>query len=228
MRTLVFFDLDGILVDAPRAIVDTFSHTMRLLGTAPVSADAVPNTSGMPLGKAFRDLPNISPGDALIGKAIDLFKSCYREIVLPQANELMFWGVVSGLRFLRQQGVILTIATSRFQASADTMLEVAVLDGYFGYVVGCNKGRNPKPPADSAQKIQRHFKVPVENAVVIGDATYDVLMAKGASMKSIAMTFGVHEPLLKSGAPTWMVDSFCEAVKHILPMSHREMAYACA
>lgn len=229
MRTLAIFDLDGTLVDTPRGIVDTFSHTMRLLGEAPVSADAVRHTIGMPLEKAFSDLLNIPPSDALIGKAMELFRSCYREIVLPQAKELVFSGVVSGLRFLRQQGIILTIATSKFQASAHTMLEAAELDEYFEYVVGCDKVRNPKPHADSAQKIQRHFKVPVENAVVIGDTTYDVLMAKGARMKSIAMTYGAHEvSLLKSGTPTWMVDSFSEAVKHIFFMSHGETTYACA
>jgi phosphoglycolate phosphatase len=48
---------------------------------------------------------------------------------------------------------------------------------------------------------------------MVGDTTHDVLMAHGAGMSSIGVTYGVHsvEQLL-SANPTWLVDSFLGVV----------------
>jgi phosphoglycolate phosphatase len=55
----------------------------------------------------------------------------------------------------------------------------------------------------------RRAGVPADRAVMVGDTTHDLLMAKAAGMRSIAVTYGVHNVReLLSGDPTWLADTF--------------------
>jgi phosphoglycolate phosphatase len=56
--------------------------------------------------------------------------------------------------------------------------------------------------------------VPAERAVMVGDTTHDLLMARAAGMRSVAVTYGVHGVQeLKSSDPTWVADTFEDVLK---------------
>jgi phosphoglycolate phosphatase len=48
---------------------------------------------------------------------------------------------------------------------------------------------------------------------MVGDTTHDLLMAKAAGIRCIAVTYGVHDmATLRACGPTWLADSFREVV----------------
>jgi phosphoglycolate phosphatase len=48
-----------------------------------------------------------------------------------------------------------------------------------------------------------------DRAFMVGDTVEDLLMARAAGMRSIAVTYGVHSlPELTSANPTWLADTF--------------------
>ncbi|MFD0385090.1 HAD family hydrolase [Streptomyces stramineus] len=155
-------------------------------------------------------------------EAIRQYQSLFREIVLPKAADLLFPGVADGLTALRDQGITLTVATSKFYASADALLTAAGIRDHFVMVVGADQVSHPKPHPESGLVILRELGVPGEDAVMVGDTTHDLLMARACGMPSIGVTYGVHrEAELRTAEPTWLADTFDDVLARIAPVTAR-------
>ncbi|WP_330334087.1 HAD family hydrolase [Streptomyces sp. NBC_00536] len=220
MIRLAVFDLDGTLVDSPRAIVSTFGAAFDALGVTRPADLAVRATIGLPLERAFALLLEREPADAQVAEAVRLYRKFFDTIVLPQAPGLVFPGVVEGLARLREDGVALAVATSKFHAPADALLTAAGLRASFAVVIGADEVTRPKPDPESGQVILERLAVAAEHAVMVGDTTHDLLMAKAAGMRSVAVTYGVHSAAeLATAGPTWVADTFEEVVAHLSPVA---------
>jgi phosphoglycolate phosphatase len=137
------------------------------------------------------------------------YQALFKELVLPRAQSLVFPGVAQGLAALRGQGIALAVATSKFYASADALLTAAGLRDHFTVVVGADQVTEPKPHPEIGLLIMDRLGVPAERAVMVGDTTHDLRMARAAGMRSIAVTYGVHGVHeLRSSEPTWVADTF--------------------
>lgn len=216
MNNVAIFDLDGTLVDTPRAIVDTFTATFAYMGVPACEAADIRATIGLPLEKAFSQLMGVPLDDDKVTLSVRQYQFFFKEIVLPKAEELIFPGVVDGLSTLRDQGFILTVATSKFYASADALLKAAGLRDKFSVLIGADQVSQPKPHPESGYVIMQKLGIPAERAVMVGDTTHDLLMAKAAGMRSVAVTYGVHSlRQLQSVEPTWIARTFDDAVRVI-------------
>jgi phosphoglycolate phosphatase len=216
MTYVVAFDLDGTLVDTPRAIVETFTAAFAAIGAEPGDAAAIRATIGLPLELAFSTLLGVALEDDQVADAVKQYQALFRELILPRAGELVFPGVVDGLEALRDDGHALAVATSKWYASADALLTAAGLRDAFEVVVGADQVTHPKPHPEMAHAIMRRLGVSSERAVMVGDTTHDLLMARAAGMSSVAVTYGVHGAQeLSSADPTWMADTFDDALDRI-------------
>jgi phosphoglycolate phosphatase len=216
MTYVVVFDLDGTLVDTPRAIVETFTAAFAAMGVAARGASPIRATIGLPLERAFSELMEVPLDDGRVAHGVRQYQILFKELVLPRAERLIYPGVAAGLATLRDQGFALAVATSKFYASADALLKAAGLRHHFSVVVGADQVTQPKPHPETARLIMQELGVPAERAVMVGDTTHDLLMAKAAGMRSVAVTYGVHSVQeLKSSDPTWMVDTFDDVLKCI-------------
>ncbi|WP_406674787.1 HAD hydrolase-like protein [Nonomuraea sp. N2-4H] len=109
---MTVFDLDGTLVDTPRAIVETFTAAFGALDAPAPAAAAIRTTTRLPLKRAFGDLLGADPGGALVAEAIAHRRRLFKETELPRARELIFPGVAEGAAGLRARGSVLAVATS--------------------------------------------------------------------------------------------------------------------
>jgi phosphoglycolate phosphatase len=209
MKPLALFDLDGTLVDTPLAIAQTFAATFAELGLARVDEADIRATIGMPLGSAFGKLMGLPPDDAGVVEAVRRYQALSKEILLPQARGLVFPGVVEGLERLASRGIVLAVATSKVQASAEALLEAAGLAGFFHAVVGADRVPRPKPYPDSGLLAMDLAGAAPEATVMVGDTTHDLLMAHAAGMRSVAVTYGVHgRDVLEAAVPSFIVADF--------------------
>jgi phosphoglycolate phosphatase len=214
MTHVVIFDLDGTLVDTPRAIVETFTAAFATMGVQAQETLAIRATIGLPLDQAFAKLMGVPLNDAQVARGVEQYQVFFKELVLPNARELVFPGVADGLAALGGQGIALAVATSKFYRSADALLTAAGLRDHFDVMVGADQVTRPKPNPEMGETIMRKLGLLAERAVMVGDTTHDLLMAKAAGMRSIAVTYGVHSLReLKSADPTWTADSFEDVVK---------------
>lgn len=214
MTHAVIFDLDGTLVDTPRAIVETFTAAFASMGVQAQDPSAIRATIGLPLERAFSKLLGVPLEDGLVAQGVKQYQVFFKELILPKAGQLLFPGVAEGLVTLRTQGFTLAVATSKFYASADALLKAAGLRDHFSMVVGADQVKQPKPNPEMGLMILRTLGIPAERAVMVGDTTHDLLMAKAAGMRSVAVTYGVHGVQeLKSAGPTWVANTFDDVLK---------------
>jgi phosphoglycolate phosphatase len=216
MPRLAIFDLDGTLVDTPRGIVDCFTATFASMGVPHQSPAVIRNTIGLPLRDAFGKLMKLPVEDELVAIAVERYQVLFRDMVLPMAPELVFPGVATGLARLRQRGVLLAVATSKFYSNADSLLRAANIRDEFKLVVGCDQVARSKPHPDMGLFIMDELGASAGDAFMVGDTTHDISMAHAAGMRSMAVTYGAHDlSELKAATPTWLVDQFDDVVSCI-------------
>ncbi len=226
MTLAVAFDLDGTLIDTPSAIVETFAAVFAAMGEPAPDAAATRATIGLPLAKAFGTLLGRSADDARVVEAIGHYQMLFRELVLPRGQELIFPGVVEGLSTLRDQGMILAVATSKFRSSAEALLRSAGIWDEFTLVIGADQVTRPKPDPEMGLLVMRTLGVAADRTVVVGDTTHDLQMAKAAGVRAIAVSYGVHTaPDLRALGPITVADTFTDVVACLTQLdnkSHRK------
>lgn len=216
MTDLVIFDLDGTLVDTPTGIVRAFAAALAHLDLTAAEPNAIRATVGRPLDESFGSLLTLPIDHPTVLRAVAQYQVSFREIVLPAALSLVFPGVAKGLDQLLQQGDTLAVATSKFTANAEALLIAAELRDRFTLVVGADQVSRPKPDPEMGRLVLQRLGIRAEDAVMVGDTTHDILMARAAGIRSIAVTYGVHDAaLLTSAGPTWIANNF-EGVLHCL------------
>lgn len=222
-KVLAIFDLDGTLVDTPSGIVRAFSSVLRANGLAAVDEMAIRNTIGLPLEVAFTRLMGMAKDDARIPALVLAYQQAFREQVLPMAPELVFPGVIDGLNTLREQGVVLAIATSKVRKSALALLEAAGLLPFFAKVLGADDVANPKPHPEMALTLMEHFSACTALTCMVGDTTHDLLMARQAAIHGLSVTWGVHRrEQLQEMDPLQIATRFEQTVDAILALQPQQ------
>ncbi|MEU6224709.1 HAD-IA family hydrolase [Streptomyces sp. NPDC047042] len=217
MTRVAMFDLDGTLVDSPRAIVEAFGVAFETMGADPRDPADIRATIGLPLEQAFAKLLGMPQDDPRVAEGVARYQEAFRTVILPRARSLVFPGVPEGLDALRRAGVVLTVATSKFHTSADALLAAAGLRDLFTVLIGADDVTYPKPHPESGLRILEQLDARPEHAVMVGDTTHDLRMAEAAGIASVAVTYGVHQrPELESARPTYVAETFPEVVAHII------------
>ena len=225
MKHLIIFDLDGTLIDTPTAIVETFSVAFESMGISPRDPAAIRGTIGLPLEQAFSRLLELHVMDPQVATGVRQYQIAFKEVVLPRAQKIIFPRVPKGLKTLQREGFVLAIATSKFYASADSLLKSAGLRDFFAMIVGADQVKRPKPSPDSGLIILQELGISSQCAIMVGDTTHDLLMAKAIGIRSIAVTYGIHSTEeLKSAEPTWIAHSFDEVVNYVLANFERKQS----
>jgi HAD superfamily hydrolase (TIGR01509 family) len=211
------FDLDGTLVDSPRAIVEAFTVAFEAMGADPRDPADIRATIGLPLEQAFGKLLGAGQDDPRVAEGVARYQEAFRTVILPRARSLVFPGVAEGLTELRRRGVVVTVATSKFHASADALLTAAGLRDHITVLIGADDVTHPKPHPEPGLRILERLEARPEHAVMVGDTTHDLRMAEAAGIASVAVTYGVHERAeLEAAGPAYVAETFPEVVAHIV------------
>jgi HAD superfamily hydrolase (TIGR01509 family) len=214
---VAMFDLDGTLVDSPRAIVEAFAVAFEAMGLEPRDPDDVRATIGLPLEQAFGKLLGVPQDDPRAAEGVAHYQEAFRSVILPRARSLVFPGVAEGLAALRRAGVVVTVATSKFHASADALLTAAGLRHHIAVLVGADDVTHPKPHPEPGLLILERLGARPGHAVMVGDTTHDLRMAEAAGVTSVAVTYGVHERAeLEAAGPAYVADTFPQVVEYLL------------
>jgi len=208
----LLLDLDGTLIDTPAAIVEITNATFEELRLPPPDAQVVKNGIGLPLPVALGQL--LGKGPAAAGEAVDTYRRLWRARINPRLPHALYPGVREGLQALRDAGLKLAVVTGKAQDGADSNVDMAGLRPFVQVVLGYTSVANPKPAPDIALLAAQRLGVELARAMVVGDASHDLAMARNAGMRSIAVTYGAQPlPALQAERPTFVAHSFGEVVR---------------
>lgn len=208
MKKLIILDFDGTIADTRPVILNTFHRTLDAMHLPQHTDDEIAATIGLPLLKAFPVLHPMDKEMAALCTATyrRIFEDVNREIGVP-----MFPHVADTLRQLHNQGCTLSIATSRGYKSVVDFIKGFHLDDIITFVIAAEDVKHAKPDAEPVIKTLKHYGMKAEDAVVIGDTHFDILMGRNAGCATIGVTYGngSRESLIEAGADM-VVDDFAE------------------
>jgi phosphoglycolate phosphatase len=208
---LIVFDCDGTLADSQHTITESMRFAFQSTGLAAPERSSILRIVGLSMVEAVAAL---APGqcEARRDDVVRAFRE--RSTTLRQTatmREPMFPGAASLLRSLaRREDVILGLATGKSRRGVARIIEQHRLDGMFATIQTADDAPSKPHPAMLLQAMDETGTSPAR-AVMIGDTSYDILMATSANVASIGVTWGYHTKaeLRQAGANT-IVHSFAE------------------
>lgn len=185
---LVIFDWDGTLMDSASKIISCMQIAAKACDVDVPSAEAVSHIIGISLKPAIMQLFD-THDEALADKLVDAYKHAY--IAQDQTPCPLFDGTESLLVSLKAQGATLAVATGKARRGLARAWE-NTNTGHFFTTSRCADEAESKPSSDMLKQILAELEVAPQNAVMIGDTTYDMQMAEQIGMDRIGVSYGVH------------------------------------
>ena len=201
MTRLVVFDCDGTLVDGQAAICDTMDEAFVAAKLAAPDRNEVRRMVGLSLPQALRLLaPDAHEDQHSI--ALEAYKNGYRNRrTSGQLDEPLYDGMAALIERLASAGRLLGIATGKSDRGLHACLDTHGIRHRF--VTLQTADRHPsKPHPAMLEEALSEAGVPASEAVMVGDTTFDMEMARAAGVRAIGVAWGYHEPdeLLAAGA----------------------------
>ncbi|UQS92233.1 HAD-IA family hydrolase [Pseudomonas chlororaphis subsp. piscium] len=202
---LLIFDWDGTLADSIGRIVEAMHVASDRSGLARCDDFAVKGIIGLGLPEAIRTLyPRISDAEL-----VD-FRQHYADhyIALEAEPSPLFAGVVQSLEAFRREGYHLAVATGKARRGLDRVLKAHGWEDYFDITRAADETAS-KPHPLMLEQILAHCEVRPEQALMVGDSSFDLLMARNAGMASVAVSYGAQSlEALQAYEPRLSIDSF--------------------
>ena len=204
---LLIFDWDGTLADSIGRIVEAMNVAAERAGEAQSSDDAVKGIIGLALDEAIHTLyPHLGPAE------VASFRQHYADVyvALDQQPSPLFDGVVESLDAFRAEGYRLAVATGKARRGLDRVLKANGWEDYFDITRAADETAS-KPHPLMLEQILAHCGVRAEQALMVGDSSFDLLMARNAGMDSVAVSYGAQSiESLQQFEPRLSIDRFCE------------------
>ncbi len=195
---VIIFDWDGTLVDSTARIVDSMQMASVEVGMPQLSDHAIQQIIGLGLPEALKKLwPLISEQQlqqmrALYSANFSTHSDVHVDF-FPQAHDFF--------EELNSLGYVLAVATGKTRKGLDEMLDGMSVRDVFS-ITRCADETTSKPDPHMLEEILAELKLTNTQALMVGDTSFDLDMAKAIGMDSVGMTHGAHESeiLVASGA----------------------------
>jgi len=206
---LILFDVDGTLVDSQNVIAASIRRAFQAYGMEPPSRERSLSIVGLSLVEAFTVLAG--PKAPVEGLA-QAYKEAYTVLHPDPANEApLFPG--AGECIARLQGrddVRLGLATGKSRKGVARLIAQQGWEGVFSTIQTADDAPSKPHPAMILQAVEELGVAP-EDAMMIGDSSYDMAMARAAGVLPVGVAWG-FQPVaaLKEAGADRIVDSYDE------------------
>ena len=182
---MVILDFDGTLADTADVIIRTTQATISELGL-PSRTD---EQCAAMIGLRLVEIPSVLFPECSIDG--DLYARTYRRL----------------FHEFNIEGIILTIASSRSHASLAEYVESFGLSSLISYILGADDVSRGKPDPEPVKKTLERFGLNPEDAIVVGDTSFDIMMGRNAGTRTCGVTYGngSRESLCDAD---WLIDDF--------------------
>lgn len=198
---LAVFDCDGTLVDGQADVCWAMERAFSRAGLAAPDPQAVRRMVGLSLPVAIRHLaPEL--GEEQNRAVTEFYKSSFRarreEGLL---DEPLYDGIAELLAGLRDSGWSLAVATGKSDRGLAACLATHGIADLFVSLQTADRHPSKPHPAMLEAALFEAGAAP-HQAVMIGDTSFDMVMARSAGVRGVGVAWGYHAPaeLIASGA----------------------------
>ena len=206
MTKIIILDFDGTLGDTTGVIVRTTQATIAELGLPARTDEQCASMIGLRL---IEIPPVLFPECEVDG---ELYAQTYRRlfnIFNTEGAVELYPNVKETLKALKERGMVLTIASSRSNASLVAYVDSLGLEGTISLVLGANDVKEGKPNPEAVNLTLDKYGFKPEEAIVVGDTVFDVRMGINAGTRTCGVTYGngSRESLAEAD---WLIDDFSQ------------------
>ena len=222
---LVIFDLDGTLLDTIDDLKEAVNHAVRLRGFPTFTRDEVMAMVGHGARNLMRQaLPIGHKDDDMVDAAYNDFRAYY--ITHIDVYTKPFTDIQDLLVKLHQEGVLLAVASNKFQEGTEHLIKEFFPEIPFVAVLGGRPDFPLKPNPEIVGEVLSNAGVETKDAVMVGDSPTDMETAANGGVMGIAVNWGYRNmrdinnmiigPSTGSGTELWKVVETAEELQQSL------------
>ncbi|MDR9752023.1 phosphoglycolate phosphatase [Pseudomonas sp. SZMC_28357] len=206
---LVMFDLDGTLVDSVPDLAAAVDNMLLKLGRRPAGIESVREWVGngvhMLVRRALADHINAEGVDEVEAEhALELFNGFYAG---DHELTVVYPGVRDTLKWLNKHGVEMALITNKPERFVAPLLDQMKIGRYFKWIIGGDTLPQKKPDPAALFFVMKMANIPASQSLFVGDSRSDVLAAKAAGVKCVALSYGYnHGRPIAEESPALVID----------------------
>lgn len=197
-KRIFIFDVDGTLVDTARLHADAWAYAFQKSGVG-IDEEGMLPYIGMGSAEIIKDLM----GDDVSQEKIAGVKAVYRERYKEKEPEIKGFPKVKELfQELKNQEKLIVLASSTRKEYIRKYMDIIGVDGLVDEILGFSDFTKSKPNPEIFQKALEKVEGTPEEALVIGDARWDIEAATRLGVDSIGVLSGAtsEDTLKQAGA----------------------------
>lgn len=205
---LIILDFDGTLADTQPLILRSLQGTIAELGLPSRTDAECASIIGLPLKECFVKL--LDADDTLAERCCEVYRRLFDEYNHP-GTVTLFPHVEETLHELHRRGIQLAICSSRARATLDRFVLTFGFEQLVQAVVSADDVQRGKPYPDPALRVLELIGCKAEEALMVGDASYDILMGRAAGCHTCGVTYGNQTAAqLRDAGADYLIDNFQE------------------
>jgi phosphoglycolate phosphatase len=217
---LVAFDLDGTLVDSAPDIARAVDSALTQMHLPPWGEQKVRGWVGdgvtRLMKRALTGEREGEPDPKLLERALAAFRAAYGAAV--HVDSRLYAGALEALDALKGRLKLVCITNKAAQFTEPLLVSLGIR-GHFDLVVSGDTLTVLKPDPRPLLHAAEHFGLPPSACCMVGDSANDVMAARAAGFRSVAVSHGYNqgadlvslgaETLLDSlaGLPAWLASA---------------------
>lgn len=198
---LAVWDIDGTIVDSREIIQTAMSEAFVKWGFEPPTYDQTRKIVGLSLEKAIATLMPEAEADLLANLTADYKNVFIARRTRPGYHEPLYEGAMELLEELLADGWLMGVATGKSRRGLTTVMDMHGMERFFDSHWCADDGPG-KPHPFMVEQNMRELGCDPHQTVMIGDATFDMQMARSANVHAIGVSwgFGAAEEIEAAGA----------------------------
>ncbi|MFP3514679.1 HAD-IA family hydrolase [Pseudomonas sp. SIMBA_077] len=185
---LLIFDWDGTLADSIGRIVTAMQVAAQRAGRPERDEESIRGIIGLGLPEAILTLyPDMAEPQVIA------FRQHYADvyIALDEHPSPLFAGVADTLESFRADGYRMAVATGKARRGLNRVLKAHGWERFFDITRAADETAS-KPDPLMLNQILAHCAMSPRQALMVGDASFDLLMARNAGIDSVAVSYGAQ------------------------------------
>ena len=200
-KKLVIFDLDGTLLDTIDDLATGANHALEVLGYPTHERATIRSFVGNGINKLLeRSLPEGEKTEEHVMRMRSVFIPYYdahnADLTVP------YEGIPELLERLQEGGVMLAVASNKYQAATEKLVAHYFPNINFIKVLGQRNEVPIKPDPAIVMDILKEAGVSKDAVLYVGDSGVDMLTALNAQVDAVGVTWGFRPKLELSTFPS--------------------------
>lgn len=215
MKKAIIFDFDGTLGDTKACVVKATQSAFDKCGYEKPESEVIEHYMGIPIEVFFPKMISKTLSEDELGELLHVFR---QEMKTYEVDEIrLFDGVKQMLRELNRQRIRCFVLSSKKTESLIRNTDNLNITTYFKDIIGSDRVTAYKPDPAGILAILDMENLSPKEVIMVGDATYDIIMANTAGVESVAVLWGSHSRVeLEEENPTYIVSSTTELLNYLI------------